>query len=429
MKSIILTLACAACVFCLSAAAHAATLSVGSGQTYTTIGAALAAANTDDLIRITDSGTYNESLTINKRVAIVANVGFSPVIRGDGVTTHVLRTADGCGGAQIGAYGTGQIILDPAASAVVVGVIVPGHTDVTPVVYENIVIQNLAAATNQINPHSSGANTFRYVEATGGAQMLKLSDAAVVNAQYRFERCRMRGMTFTGSIRMTDGSVNMVSEYCEFVTGGTAAAFWYVTNDNPGTFTWNHCIIREDVAGLTCMLTDSVNIVMNYSYCTILSYRHCIQVFNPASAYTLNMDHCDLYGDYDGADPANTGSRRAPTILLNDAAGRSVSITNTNILSNSTQFGWTESDVDAGNDVLRVSNYNNYEAPPNVNVVLGANDITSPSAVLPDYVDVVAGNFAYTTPSLISAGAGGTPIGSMLTASAVPVELSTFEVR
>ena len=108
-------------------AAQAATLNVGAGQTHTTIGAAIAAANAGDTIQIKDSGTYNESLTIGKRITIQADIGQSPVLRGDGVTTHILKTTTGSGGAQIGSNEGGQILLDGQGATTVKGVIVPSH--------------------------------------------------------------------------------------------------------------------------------------------------------------------------------------------------------------------------------------------------------------------------------------------------------------
>ena len=405
-------------------AAQAATLNVGAGQTHTTIGAAIAAANAGDTIQIKDSGTYNESLTIGKRITIQADIGQSPVLRGDGVTTHILKTTPGSGGAQIGSNEGGQILLDGQGATTVKGVIVPSHTDVTPVVFENLRLQNLNSATNHIDPESTGASSFRYVRATGGAQMLELSNTAVMDATFNFERCRFTGMLFTGSIRQTAGRVTMVADHCEFATGGASGAFWYVTTpETGGSFTWNYCFIREEVAGLTCMLTSTHGIQMFYDHTAILSFRHCLQVFGAANNWTLRMDHCDLYGDFDGADAANTGTRSAPTMVFTASTGRNMLITNTNILSNNVaQSGWSEGDNNAADDVQLAGNYNNHQAPRNANAPAGANDVATP--VLPDYGNVVGGNFRYTTASLRTAGEGGTPIGSMTdftTIDAIPV--------
>lgn len=67
----------------------ASTLQVGSGQTYSTIGAAITAAVNGDSINV-HAGTYSEILNVNKSVTIQANPGDSPIINAGGASSNVI---------------------------------------------------------------------------------------------------------------------------------------------------------------------------------------------------------------------------------------------------------------------------------------------------------------------------------------------------
>jgi len=72
---------------------QAATLYVGSGQTYTSIGAAIIAANNGDTIRVY-AGIYYENIVINKVLTLIGNVTSNTTINGGGNGNVVLITAD-----------------------------------------------------------------------------------------------------------------------------------------------------------------------------------------------------------------------------------------------------------------------------------------------------------------------------------------------
>ncbi len=78
---------CVGLLLCLgqsSACLGQATLFVGAGQTYATITDAYNAASDNDIIEITDSATYNESLTLAKSgLTIRAGAGQTPTVRGN----------------------------------------------------------------------------------------------------------------------------------------------------------------------------------------------------------------------------------------------------------------------------------------------------------------------------------------------------------
>ena len=70
-----------------------ATLVVGSGQAYSTVTAAIAAANPGDIIRVYD-GTYNEKFTVDKTLTIIGNGSTSTIINGDNSIAPIHITAN-----------------------------------------------------------------------------------------------------------------------------------------------------------------------------------------------------------------------------------------------------------------------------------------------------------------------------------------------
>jgi len=73
--------------------AKAATLTVGPGQTYTTIGTAITAANPGDIIRVY-AGTYNENIVINKALTLIGNGTQDTKIDGGGTGDVVYITSN-----------------------------------------------------------------------------------------------------------------------------------------------------------------------------------------------------------------------------------------------------------------------------------------------------------------------------------------------
>lgn len=62
------------CFVCLTQSVYAATLEVGSGQTYTTVASAINAASNGDIVNI-HPGTYDEALEVNKELIIQSSTG------------------------------------------------------------------------------------------------------------------------------------------------------------------------------------------------------------------------------------------------------------------------------------------------------------------------------------------------------------------
>ena len=67
---------------------------VGSGQIYSTIGAAITAASTGDTIRVY-AGTYNENVVIHKKISLIGNGSANTTINGGGSGDVVNITANG----------------------------------------------------------------------------------------------------------------------------------------------------------------------------------------------------------------------------------------------------------------------------------------------------------------------------------------------
>jgi LPXTG-motif cell wall-anchored protein len=101
------------------APAQAASLDVGPSATYTTIGAAIAAAGAGDTITV-EPGTYTENVAINKAVTITSATHGAAVIQG-GVTFTAVATLNGfaihplsntIAAVQVAAGGGGSAILN-----------------------------------------------------------------------------------------------------------------------------------------------------------------------------------------------------------------------------------------------------------------------------------------------------------------------------
>ncbi len=387
---------------------RAAELLVPGG--HATIGAAVAAASAGDTIRITNSAGYAESLSIDKSITIEAAAGQTPSITGDGVTTHVLRTLPGAGGAKIGSSSGGQITLNCQSSATIAAIVSPQHPSGT-VTFENLRFQNINTATDLVIPSSSGNCTFREIASDGGARGFDLtapSAATITGAQLRLEKCIITNLA-AEFLRQTGGSINLTIDQSYI---HSLFVVWYVTSTAAGnSFTCNYSFLSNfptntssgQGPGATCNLTNTPGVTIDWDHVAVVSNRHCLQIYG-GNNWTLTMDHCDLHGDIDG-DSNHT------ILATNDATGRTVSVTNTTFVSNGTSIGWGDADSNTSNDVSVTGNYNNFVRARGPNAPAGANDITSP--VTPNYVAPATGNFLYTSPELITAGSGATPIGTM----------------
>lgn len=142
----------------ISASAYAATNRIVP-TAYSTIQAALDAADDGDTITLTDSGSYNEYLSVNKHdLKIVATAGQSPKITNpvDGATTPTVIFKANAGGTQVGSLNGGRIYIQyhkmPSGTALPNAMLRFLHTTNTLVTLENVTVQGVA------DPSTAGAN-------------------------------------------------------------------------------------------------------------------------------------------------------------------------------------------------------------------------------------------------------------------------------
>ena len=143
-NSFLTPLLAAGCLAWCATQADAATIQVPLH--YDIISSAVQAASAGDTILITNSATYQQEVTISKPVLIMAAPGMTPTIQGSGSAGYVVRTVDGAEGAQFGSEAGGRITINctgyAAAPAGDYRVIQPTHKGLTPVVFENLLINN-----------------------------------------------------------------------------------------------------------------------------------------------------------------------------------------------------------------------------------------------------------------------------------------------
>ena len=146
----------------IAAPANAATLTVGPGQTYATIGAAVAAATAGDTITVAD-GTYAESVSINKIVTLAGATPRGAIITG-AVSLTAPATVTGlsiAGGVVVNAAAAGSTISNNtiySAPQLVVIIGTPLSATVTTTISGNT-IENVGVASQPNGVFLNGASS------------------------------------------------------------------------------------------------------------------------------------------------------------------------------------------------------------------------------------------------------------------------------
>lgn len=374
-----------------------------------TISSAVAAANTGDTIRITNSATYIERLLINKNITLLADPGQSPVIRANGLVNYVIRTTAGAAGAQIGSNAGGRIIIDadsnPAVSYSLQAVhgATPGN-----VTWENLLVRNPREGGGGFYP-AACESTLNDIEFNGGGLMHLMIDHRPaggfplhLNRVYLHSMTSSLGGGFGIYSNAVDGDINI--SQCIFETHRETILF-----EDTGPAKFKVTIDRSLLSSRINSNNDVIDIRSSTDFeitnSVILAKGNggrCIRLL-PANNATVRIDHCDLIGDASVSSYANGGG-----ILAYEGEGRTIEVTNSNIIT--PQLGVVLLVATGGETYL--SDYNNIvtagtrygEMPP------GANDFASPG-VTPLYTAAATYNFTYTNPELVAAGAEGTSIG------------------
>jgi uncharacterized repeat protein (TIGR01451 family) len=201
----------------LANCADAATLTVGPGQTYTTIQSAINAASPGDTILV-QSGTYNEHVVVNKQLTL-QGVG-SPVVNAGGSGDAITISADGCTlegfvakgsgaypGAGIKATSSGNTISGNTANGNGYGIYLI-HSSNSNTISGNTATGN--SFTGIYLDSSSNGNTISGNTATGNTCGIYLYSSSNGNT--------ISGNTATG----THGGIRLYSSSDNTISGNTA---------------------------------------------------------------------------------------------------------------------------------------------------------------------------------------------------------------
>lgn len=362
---------------------------------FPTLNSALSQAGDGDVIRITNSATYDENVVITKSVAIEASPGMSPAIRGTGTTSSVLWTDNRSLGARIGSLDGGRITIDGGSHSNISVIVGNGHDGDGVVVYENLLIRNPTAGNSMIYPTSAGNTTFRDVEVdAGNVCQFPIRLDFLGGKEIRFEGCSLINAPDIGLFcQNPTGSGTVVLQDCRIETLKRPILI------QPGSGHFNFSIQRSWIRNLDT--TQSNQTFSLRGSATTLSMAESV-VENPGPGHAffffqdygnidITIDHCDV---------------RAASLAFGfqNATNRTFEITNSNII---TPGAATTGSLAPGD--LFTADYNNFPGGRGV-IPAGANDVNP--AVVPSYFDPPMGDFRYSTPSLLAADSAGGPIGS-----------------
>ncbi len=396
---------------------------------YATIGAAIAAANPGDTVRIDNSTTYTESLTIDKAITIAAAPGQQPILIGDGSSNFVVKSVNGAGGAQIGTASGGTIIIGLHASNVPARALEANHADATAVVFENIATQQLTYSStgpNIIEITGPGVSEFRQIQGGGGQRGVAILSSTADGAQILLDHAIFKGNYYSEGFRTSGANVTVIARKCEFYSNRLQAAVFQVGAQ--GSYTFENCWIWHDNNfDLLEIRPDTTAVSVTLSRC-LLDQRSVSRTINGSvvrfrtnvsSGSSAFIDHCDLYN-------RSTISSRSG-VSIDGGTDRTVTVTNSNIIGpHSTVTGI----ADNATSTTIVVGWNNIltGGAQYVNITPPATDVNPP--LDPQYSNLDAGDAHYAEVALKSADSVGGAIGSTWDhGQMVPVELSTFSVN
>ena len=441
----------AAC--CMLSVGAAAVLPAGAAEIlvpgdHATLTAAIAAATAGDTITITNGANYAESITIDKPLNVRAAFGNNPTISGSGTDPFVVKIVTGGEGTRFGDAEGGAIEItgdsfDNTATKMVVVSIENAAGTVTLerlLIYGNFNYHN--STTGAVAPNKNrdmnnmvflgggGDIVLNFVEIAGGSWGLSFGTPGVVRSIY-VNNSIIKSKNFGYFVEDRNRTVSTNCIIMNFVPNW--APVYYNTGVND-VIIFSHCWLNG-ASGAPPVSIASRRAHDNYADYTIFSTTGNSAAIalggNSYGGERWHIDHCDFYSSSTVALIAIANAATPP-------GNRVVEVTNSNLV-NLGEGGVISTPTNASGDSLLRVHKNNYFTPAAVRV--GANgDFTTytvdvPVATIrPDYVSVAVGNYTYSNGTLLTAGQGGTPMGSMVNIAAmrtgaVPVELSTFSLQ
>lgn len=371
-----------------------------------TIQAAIDAVDTGGLVRIVDSGVYQEDLNISKPgIRIVAAVGENPTIASTGTNNFAILPNASGSNYRLGSNSGGRITVDTTNSASLTKVINMSSQTAGTFTVENVEFVNITETL--IDPRA-GAHTLNLInvealDLPAFAIRLDFMDAA---ATFNIEGCTLSssGQVIFNGTNGAEGNVNITRSDISS-TGGNAIQ---ISSGGAHNITIDRSFVHGPGANAAVyVLRSPVNLTITNS-----------------ALYNSGGGGNGLYVFMDSGGPAeltidNSDILKGPSGFVGfryiDGSVTNMSITDSNI-----------SDFNGTPDGTLTLDYNNVITGTYSGFTAGANDVS----VDPVYTDAAGGDFTYAEASLLTADSGGGPIGSAATlADFVPVELSTMSVE
>ncbi len=359
---------------------------------YPGITAALAAAAPGDTIVLTKNRDFQESIYWNKRVDLRVERGQTVVLSGTPGIGYVIRTAPGSEGARIGDSEGGNLIIDAADTPGLIAILRPGHTGAQPITFEQIQVRNPGPNTNIIQPFAAGHSIFRGIVSEGGRSAF----ISAFNGRYLLEDCRLTRTT--RDTIFLSSRPTFTAHRSTFRAAGLDARALNVLG--PANVEFHDCWLQAELASTSTPTVESRGGAAQLAF-----YRSaiihatqwaikCRTDFHTGSSLTL--DHCDIYGPQRGLG------------IQSGSTNSTFRITNTN-------FGGGHGisyDPDSSDAFLPLEHCNYFGLETAWSKACPLGDGNLEIGIFPDYLGAMDGDLRYTNASLLTAGAGGSPIGS-----------------
>ncbi len=447
------------------ASASAAERLVGAGQTYTTISAAIEAAADGDVIRIKDSATYAELLTINKRVDIVADANQSPTILHPDpeATSYGIAVVAGAAGGRLGSLDGGQIIINRGlaptyATTSRMAVSIDGIGAGEEYNVENVYITGYTTGAITAGTVTAGVNGTLNIEkiVIDGGNSPDMLDGATKdgirihgrnnhNGIFNITGIEVKNITrnallvnHTSTAELHNVTINLVS--CDLVSlsGGGAVN---IGNAGGLRFTMDNCFLLgggyQNSWGAMRFGTNpargdtSATLTLTNSVLAVWPGTGTAHVFGMNSAgyadnATLTIDHCDLINQL----ASGTTTRRA--LSMTTGVNRTITLTNNIIYGPDmvdTQLLDGINIASDASDTINVNHNNVFvSGAAYTGVTPGAAEVVP--AVDPNYMNAAARDYRVGNTALHTRSTTGGVIGSnRVFVDFVPVELSTFSLQ